>query len=45
MDGLTQNRIEILQTLLNELSQCDEEAKSSVEALNQILAELQPQGL
>lgn len=43
-DGLTKNRLEILQKLLNELSNCDEEAKFAVEALQSILSELQPQG-
>jgi hypothetical protein len=43
-EGLTKNRLDILQKLLNELSNCDEEAKFAVEALQQILSELQPQG-
>ena len=43
-EGLTKDRLEILQKLLEELSRCDEEAKFAVEALQQILSELQPQG-
>ena len=43
-DGLTKSRIDILLQLLLELSNCDNEAKSAVSALQRILFELNPQG-